>query len=80
MLGHKYVMRSPDICTLIQKLHNMAAADAFQAEEHEYCCFHGVIFPDGEQLLVKFQTTQSTVICYVLKTCKHYFVFPNKTE
>lgn len=55
MLGHKDVMKSSCVCTHTQKPYNMAATNAFQAEEHEYCCHHGETFLFGEQLLVKYQ-------------------------
>lgn len=60
MLEHKdtkNVMWSSDVCTQIQKPHNMAAPNAFQADEHENGCLHGVIFLEVKQLLVKFHQT-----------------------
>lgn len=80
MLGHKDVVKSSCVCAHTQKPYNMAATHAFQAEEHEYCCHHGETFLFGEQLLVKYQMTQSMIICYILNLCRHYFVLPNKME
>lgn len=42
----KDVMRSSDVCPHILKLYNMAATEAFQAEECECCCLCDVIFLD----------------------------------
>lgn len=57
MLAHKDVMRSFEACAHIQKPCNMAPTNSFQAEGHEYCSHHSVIFLDSEQLLYFLEQT-----------------------